>query len=571
MRTARIRTRGSSTTCSSGRTASSSRSGRRSSRRTGRSGFRSAPGTRANRRPRAAGGLDRPPRRDLCADRRRPHADLRDHARGQLRPRRVPHARDVRRLLGVRFRRAGPVSRPARGHPALLRGRPSDVRAGHAGRHSCLPQRPDLHDRRAVHRAAERRARRLDGGLPHAAAVALLGRDPRARHGVQSLPGGRVRHRRRPHARPLRLHEVDPFRPGHARHRAGPRRRDADGHRHRPRLPPDVRDRDRVRGRRGRTGVAALRRLPHGRAPVRPPRLCRRRARGSRRHGGGDAGEPDRGGGGGPRIVRLRRGLEGSLLLRPVHRRARLPPGRALRPARRRDARGVMASFPPRRWAALALLGVATLLPLVVRDAFVLDSLILILMWGALSAAWNVAGGYAGQVSLGHVAWVYVALGVALIYYGVEAWLESSRLGYQLAGVREDEDAAEALGIASRRLKIHAVTLSAAMTSVGGTLWAQYVGFVDPFYVFSIDLSIRFALNTIIGGMGTALGPFLGSILITSLETYLRATFSGLKTGFAGTYLVIYGTALILVVRFAPEGLTGLADRLGAWRARADA
>jgi len=325
-----------------------------------------------------------------------------------------------------------------------------------------------------------------------------------------------------------------------------------------------------------------------------------------------------------------------------------------------------MTSFPPRRWAALALLGVATLLPLVVRDAFVLDSLILILMWGALSAAWNVAGGYAGQVSLGHaaffgigaystalmtarfqqspwlglllgvvlsivaggaigylsnrlrgpyfalstiafsqvllilasrwrgftagsegipvpfrrgfwtlglghVAWVYVALGVALIYYGVEAWLESSRLGYQLAGVREDEDAAEALGIASRRLKIHAVTLSAAMTSVGGTLWAQYVGFVDPFYVFSIDLSIRFALNTIIGGMGTALGPFLGSILITSLETYLRATFSGLKTGFAGTYLVIYGTALILVVRFAPEGLTGLADRLGAWRARADA
>ncbi|PYM66522.1 MAG: branched-chain amino acid ABC transporter permease, partial [Candidatus Rokuibacteriota bacterium] len=174
-------------------------------------------------------------------------------------------------------------------------------------------------------------------------------------------------------------------------------------------------------------------------------------------------------------------------------------------------------------------------------------------------------------LGLGHVAWVYVALVVALVYYGVQVWLETSRIGYQLAGVREDEDAAEALGIASRRLKIRAVTLSAAMTAVGGTFWAQYVGFVDPFYVFSIDLSIRFALNTIIGGMGTALGPFLGSILITSLETYLRATFSGLKTGFAGIYLVIYGTALILVVRFAPEGLTGVAGRLGAWRARADA
>ncbi len=325
-----------------------------------------------------------------------------------------------------------------------------------------------------------------------------------------------------------------------------------------------------------------------------------------------------------------------------------------------------MPALPPGRWAAVAFFGVVALLPLVVRDAYVLDSVILILLWGALSAAWNVAGGYAGQVSLGHaaffgigaysaalvtarfqqspwlglvlgialsiaagavigylsnrlrgpyfalstiafsqvllivasrwrgftagsegipvpfrpgfwtlglghVAWVYVALAVAVLYYAVAVWLESSRVGYQLAGVREDEDAAETLGIASRRLKVYAVTLSAAMTSVGGTLWAQYVGFVDPFYVFSIDLSIRFALNTIIGGIGTGLGPFLGSVLITSLETYLRATFSGMKTGFAGIYLVIYGAALILVVRFAPEGLTGLAARLHARRSRAHA
>jgi len=325
-----------------------------------------------------------------------------------------------------------------------------------------------------------------------------------------------------------------------------------------------------------------------------------------------------------------------------------------------------MPALAPGRWAAVAFFGVAALVPVGVRDAYLLDSVILILLWGALSAAWNVAGGYAGQVSLGHaaffgigaysaalmttrfqqspwlglllgvalsiaaggvigylsnrlkgpyfalstiafsqvllivasrwrgftagsegipvpfrpgfwtlglghVAWVYMALGVAVLYYAVLVWLETSRFGYQLAGVREDEDAAEALGIASRRSKVYAVTLSAAMTSVVGTFWAQYVGFVDPFYVFSIDLSVRFALNTIIGGIGTGLGPFLGSLLITSLETYLRATFSGMKTGFAGIYLVIYGTALILVVRFVPEGLTGLATRLGARRSRAHA
>jgi len=114
---------------------------------------------------------------------------------------------------------------------------------------------------------------------------------------------------------------------------------------------------------------------------------------------------------------------------------------------------------------------------------------------------------------------------------------------------------------------VQAVVLSAALTSMGGSLWAQYVGFVDPSHVFSIDLSVRFALNSIIGGMGTALGPFLGSLLITSLETYLRATFSGIQAGFTGIYLIIYGVVLILIVRFAPEGVTGIAAR---WRTRRD-
>jgi len=315
---------------------------------------------------------------------------------------------------------------------------------------------------------------------------------------------------------------------------------------------------------------------------------------------------------------------------------------------------------------ALVIFGLAAVTPLFVRDAYFLDTLILILLWGALSAAWNVAGGYAGQVSighasffgigayaaallgtrwqqspwlgmlvgvllsiaagaaigylsnrlkgpyfalstiafsqvllivasrwrgltsgsegipvpfrpgfgtlgLGHVAWAYLALAVAVLYWAIQVWLDHSRFGYRLAGVREDEDAAQALGIPARRLKVIAVTASAALTSVCGTLWAQYIGFVDASYVFSVDLSVRFALNAIIGGMGTAIGPFLGSILITSLETYLRATLSGLKSGLTGIYLIIYGTVLILVVRFAPDGLTGLATRLRARRVRVEA
>ena len=302
---------------------------------------------------------------------------------------------------------------------------------------------------------------------------------------------------------------------------------------------------------------------------------------------------------------------------------------------------------------ALVVFGAAALAPVVIRDGFFLDSLILILMWGAISGAWNVAGGYAGQVSLGHsaffgigaysaalmatrwnaspwlgmlagvvlamgaglvigylsnrlkgpyfalatiafsqvllivasrwrgftagsegvpvpfrpglwtlgfaskVSWVYLVLCLALAVYLVQVYLEHSRIGYQLAGVREDEDAAQALGIPSRRLKVMAVAASAALTSVCGTLWAQYVGFVDPFYVFSVDLSIRFALNAIIGGIGTAMGPFIGSILITSLETFLRAAFSDIRGGLVGIYLIIYGCLLIVVVRLIPQGLVG--------------
>jgi branched-chain amino acid transport system permease protein len=320
-------------------------------------------------------------------------------------------------------------------------------------------------------------------------------------------------------------------------------------------------------------------------------------------------------------------------------------------------------------WPAVVFFALAALGPVVVRDPFLLDGLVLILLWGATAAAWNVAGGYAGQISLGHaaffglgaysaallgtrwevspwigllvgailatafgillgflsnrlrgpyfvlatiafsqvllivasrwrgftagsegvpvpfrpgfwtlglshVAWLYLVLAVALVAYAVQVYLERSRVGYQLAGVREDEDAAEALGIATRRCRVQAIVVSAALTSACGSLWAQYVGFVDPSHVFSIDLSVRFALNSIIGGMGTALGPFVGSLFITSLETYLRSIsswFSGVGSGFIGIYLIIYGVVLILIVRFAPEGMIGIAARLFARRARAHA
>lgn len=307
---------------------------------------------------------------------------------------------------------------------------------------------------------------------------------------------------------------------------------------------------------------------------------------------------------------------------------------------------------------AAVFFALAGLAPLVVHDAFILDSLVLILIWGTSAAAWNVAGGYAGQISLGHSAffglgaygaavlgtrwelspwlglvagalvataiglvigylsnrlrgpyfvlatiavsqvllivgsrwraftagsegipvpfrpgfwtlgladkrvWVWIVLAFALLACLIGFYLERARRGYQLAAVREDEDAALSLGVPARWLKVAAICVSAALTAACGALWAQYVGFVDPFYVFSVDLSIRFALAAIIGGLGTALGPFLGAALITTVETYLRAQFGGIGAGFIGIYLIVYGCALMMMVRWAPQGLVGwIAER----------
>jgi branched-chain amino acid transport system permease protein len=165
--------------------------------------------------------------------------------------------------------------------------------------------------------------------------------------------------------------------------------------------------------------------------------------------------------------------------------------------------------------------------------------------------------------------WVWIALALALIAYLFQLYLDRSRRGYQLVAVREDEDAALSLGVPARWLKVAAICVSAALTAACGALWAQYIGFVDPFYVFSVDLSVKFALAAIIGGLGTALGPFLGAALVTTVETYLRAQFGGIGAGLVGIYLIVYGCALIVMVRWVPHGLVGwIGER---WRGRAAA
>ena len=109
-----------------------------------------------------------------------------------------------------------------------------------------------------------------------------------------------------------------------------------------------------------------------------------------------------------------------------------------------------MAAALARHWGALLIFGVAALIPIGVRDAYFLDSLVLILFWGALSAAWNVAGGYAGQVSIGHASFFGIGAYAAALLGA--RWQQSPWLG-MLAGIVLSLAAGAAIGYLSNRLK----------------------------------------------------------------------------------------------------------------------
>ena len=151
--------------------------------------------------------------------------------------------------------------------------------------------------------------------------------------------------------------------------------------------------------------------------------------------------------------------------------------------------------------------------------------------------------------------YLYIALAFATGVFLISYWIEKSRFGYHLVALREDEEAAESLGVDTTLTKLKAAMISAGLTSLGGVFYAQYILFIEPYSEFSLDLSIQFALVPMIGGMGTSVGPIIGSFVLTPLQELLRSWLGGKA---AGLHLVIYGVILMLVVIFMPQGILGL-------------
>ena len=149
----------------------------------------------------------------------------------------------------------------------------------------------------------------------------------------------------------------------------------------------------------------------------------------------------------------------------------------------------------------------------------------------------------------------HVVLAFVLVALGVTAWLERSRLGHCLLAIRENEEAAQALGVNLMRGKLFATALSAAMTAFGGTLYAHYVTFIDPHTLLNMNMALEITIYAIVGGVGTLWGPLLGAVVLVPLAEVIRAT---LGKSYAGLHLVVYGAVLMAMVMFAPDGFMGV-------------
>ena len=155
----------------------------------------------------------------------------------------------------------------------------------------------------------------------------------------------------------------------------------------------------------------------------------------------------------------------------------------------------------------------------------------------------------------------YLMLGILVAVTAVNWWLANSRFGYGLVAIREDEDAAVAMGIPTALYKTIAFALSGAFCGLAGGVFAYWITFIDPDAVFKVIVTIQMIIMAVFGGAGTVLGPLLGALVLASVSELLSTQVVTLAELF-------YGVIVILVVLFMPKGLVDVIRRR-AFSARA--
>lgn len=178
------------------------------------------------------------------------------------------------------------------------------------------------------------------------------------------------------------------------------------------------------------------------------------------------------------------------------------------------------------------------------------------------------------QTFISKLPYYYIALVLAVISVISVKLVMGSKFGYYFLSIREDQDAAESLGINTHHYKMISLVIAAALTGVAGALYMNYMGFIDPHVVFSLhDISIMAILVGIVGGVGTLYGPAVGAFIMVAVQEIFRTGGFGIIAKLArasGSDLVItisefitkahvmgFGILVVVAILFLPNGFVG--------------
>jgi len=153
-----------------------------------------------------------------------------------------------------------------------------------------------------------------------------------------------------------------------------------------------------------------------------------------------------------------------------------------------------------------------------------------------------------------YIIFLFLILGMMITYL-----IRQSKMGRYCIAIREDDIMAQAIGINTALYKTYAFAISAALMAIGGSFYAQYVLFIHPNDIMSLNNSLIFMLIAVAGGIGRLFGPLIGALVIMPLWEYFRSTFGG---RYAGLGIVFAGMVILLIGTVAPYGILGIWDVL---------
>ena len=222
--------------------------------------------------------------------------------------------------------------------------------------------------------------------------------------------------------------------------------------------------------------------------------------------------------------------------------------------------------------AAMAgLLGcIAGLLTLRLRGIFfAIATIALVVIMETLVVNWRYAGGATGLQLLrpapmapfeSYIKMLFVvAVAIAIVAVAVARWIEQSWIGRGLRALRDSEDAAEACGVPTLRLKVLACTVSGALMGTAGACMPMYLSFIEPASTFNLNYSIGALASPMIGGTAHFMGPVIGALILATLQQVVTVTISSEMN------VLVVGVLLVLFVVAAPDGILGLVRK---WRGK---